>query len=66
MANNQQNQNASKTNPQEVKRQNQQSAQNQGQKTEFASETDAQEVRQQNQQSNQRKQQASSKGQQQQ
>ncbi|WP_096187927.1 gamma-type small acid-soluble spore protein [Evansella halocellulosilytica] len=55
---------ASKTNAQKVKQQNQQSAQ--GQQYEFASETDAQKVKQQNQQSAQRKQQASAKGQQQQ
>ncbi|ADU29252.1 gamma-type small acid-soluble spore protein [Evansella cellulosilytica] len=61
MANN----NASKTNAQKVRQQNQQSAQGQSQNFEFASETDAQQVRQQNQQSAQRKQQASSKGQQQ-
>ncbi|SDY34353.1 small acid-soluble spore protein E (minor gamma-type SASP) [Evansella caseinilytica] len=47
---------ASKTNAQEVRRQNQQSAQQgQSQNFEFASETDAQEVRRQNQQSAQRK-----------
>ncbi|MDT8860986.1 gamma-type small acid-soluble spore protein [Alkalihalobacillus sp. MEB130] len=51
-------QQASKTNAQEVRRQNQASAQ--GQDTEFASETNAQEVRQQNAQSEARKQQNSS------
>ncbi len=56
MKNQQQNQ-ASKTNAQQVRKQNAQAAQNQGFKTEFASETNAQEVRQQNQQSQQRKQQ---------
>ncbi|MFV8828140.1 gamma-type small acid-soluble spore protein [Alkalihalobacterium sp. APHAB7] len=59
MNNNQQNQ-ASKTNAQQVRQQNAASAQGQSYNTEFASETDAQEVRQQNQQSAQRKQQASS------
>ncbi|MFA9559241.1 gamma-type small acid-soluble spore protein [Evansella sp. AB-rgal1] len=52
---------ASKTNAQQVRQQNAQSAQGQSNNYEFASETDAQEVRQQNQQSAQRKQQASSK-----
>lgn len=66
MQNNQQQPNASKTNAQKVQKQNQKSAQGQGQQTEFASETDAQEVKRQNQQSAQRKQQASSKGPQQQ
>jgi small acid-soluble spore protein E (minor gamma-type SASP) len=61
MKNNQQ-PNASKTNVQQVQKQNQKSAQ--GQNYEFASETDAQEVRQQNQQSEQKKQQTSSKKQQ--
>ncbi|OLO28223.1 gamma-type small acid-soluble spore protein [Alkalihalophilus pseudofirmus] len=59
MNNNQQNQ-ASKTNAQKVRQQNAASAQGQSQNTEFASETDAQEVRQQNQQSAARKNQASS------
>ncbi|QKS70620.1 gamma-type small acid-soluble spore protein [Paenalkalicoccus suaedae] len=54
---------ASKTNAEEVKKQNAQSANGQ-ENYEFASETDAQEVRQQNQQANERKQQASSKNQQ--
>ncbi len=56
--NNQQQQaNASKTNAAEVKRQNQQAAQGQGQfGAEFASETDAQEVRKQNQKSQNKKQ----------
>lgn len=51
------NQNIDQTNAQEVRRQNQQAAQQgQGQYgTEFASETDAQEVRRQNQQSQQNK-----------
>lgn len=49
--------NPSKTNAAEVKRQNQQAAQGQGQfGTEFASETDAQEVRKQNQKSQNKKQ----------
>ncbi|WP_077624361.1 gamma-type small acid-soluble spore protein [Sediminibacillus massiliensis] len=50
--------NPSKTNKQEVRRQNQQAAQGTGQQqfgTEFASETDAQEVRRQNQKSQQNK-----------
>ncbi|ASS92235.1 MAG: gamma-type small acid-soluble spore protein [Bacillaceae bacterium] len=46
-----------KTNAQQVRKQNQQSAQGFG--TEFAAETDAQQVRQQNQQSEQNKQQNS-------
>lgn len=45
---------ASKTDAQQVRKQNQQAAQQQ-QDTEFASETDAQEVRKQNQQSQQNK-----------
>lgn len=45
----------SKTNVQQVRRQNQAAAQ--GQQAEFASETNAQEVRQQNQQSQAKKQQ---------
>ncbi|BAB04658.1 gamma-type small acid-soluble spore protein [Halalkalibacterium halodurans] len=48
---------ASKTNAQEVKRQNQASEQNAGFATEFASETNAQEVKQQNQQAEAKKQQ---------
>ncbi|RCW62834.1 gamma-type small acid-soluble spore protein [Saliterribacillus persicus] len=56
MAKNQNQNPASKTNAQEVKRQNQKAAQGQGKfGTEFASETDAQEVRQQNQKANQKK-----------
>ncbi|WP_439649635.1 gamma-type small acid-soluble spore protein [Gracilibacillus salinarum] len=48
--------NPSKTNAQEVQRQNQQAAQGQGQYgTEFASETNAQEVRKQNQKSQNKK-----------
>jgi small acid-soluble spore protein E (minor gamma-type SASP) len=47
--------NSSRTNPQQVRRQNQQAAQ--GQQTEFASETNAQQVRQQNQQAEAKKQQ---------
>lgn len=47
--------NSSKTNPQEVRRQNQQAAK--GQQTEFASETNVQSVRQQNQQAESKKQQ---------
>lgn len=70
MARNQQQQpgqaQASKTNAQQVRQQNAQSAQGQSQQFEFASETDAQQVRQQNQQSAQRKQQASAGRQQQQ
>ena len=50
-----QQQQASKTNAQEVRRQNQASQAGQSFGTEFASETSAQEVRQQNQQSQQRK-----------
>ncbi|MGY0692523.1 gamma-type small acid-soluble spore protein [Virgibacillus sp. FSP13] len=50
------NQQASGTNVQKVKQQNQQAAQGQGQYgTEFASETNAQEVRKQNQKSQQNK-----------
>ncbi|SEO66722.1 small acid-soluble spore protein E (minor gamma-type SASP) [Amphibacillus marinus] len=50
------NQNPSKTNAEEVKRQNQQSQQGQGQYgTEFASETDVQQVKQQNKKSQQNK-----------
>ncbi|MFC4388836.1 gamma-type small acid-soluble spore protein [Gracilibacillus marinus] len=50
MAKKQNQANASKTNAQEVKRQNQAAAQGQGKYgTEFASETNAQEVRAQNQ-----------------
>lgn len=52
--------NFSKTNAQQVRKQNQQSAGQQGQfGTEFASETDAQQVRQQNQSAEQNKQQNS-------
>ncbi|WP_088103134.1 gamma-type small acid-soluble spore protein [Halalkalibacter urbisdiaboli] len=51
---------ASKTNAQEVRRQNAASAQGQGFETEFASETNAQEVQQQNAQAEARKRQASS------
>ncbi|ARK29028.1 gamma-type small acid-soluble spore protein [Halalkalibacter krulwichiae] len=54
-----QQQQASKTNAQQVRRQNAASAQ--GADTEFASETDVQEVRQQNAQSQARKQQNSSR-----
>ncbi|MFC0557526.1 gamma-type small acid-soluble spore protein [Halalkalibacter alkalisediminis] len=54
-------QQASKTNAQEVRRQNAASAQGSSNQTEFASETDVQEVRQQNAQSQARKQQNSSK-----
>lgn len=51
------NQPQEKTNAQEVRKQNQQAAQGQGQYgAEFASETDAQQVRKQNQQSQQNKQ----------
>ncbi|KYG31923.1 gamma-type small acid-soluble spore protein [Alkalihalobacillus trypoxylicola] len=50
-----QNNNPSKTNAQEVRKQNQASQQGQSQQTEFASETDAQEVRKQNQQSQSQK-----------
>lgn len=48
---------AAGTNVQQVKKQNQQAAQEQQEQfgTEFASETDAQEVKKQNQQSNQQK-----------
>ncbi|MFC0471276.1 gamma-type small acid-soluble spore protein [Halalkalibacter kiskunsagensis] len=56
---------ASKTNAQQVRKQNQASAQGNSYNTEFASETNAQEVRQQNAQSAARKQQASSNQQQQ-
>ncbi|KHF41282.1 gamma-type small acid-soluble spore protein [Halalkalibacter okhensis] len=56
----QQQQQASKTNAQQVRKQNQQSAQGNSYATEFASETNAQEVRQQNAQSAARKQQNSS------
>ncbi|MCY8883285.1 gamma-type small acid-soluble spore protein [Bacillus subtilis] len=52
--------NFSKTNAQQVRKQNQQSAAGQGQfGTEFASETDVQQVRQQNQSAEQNKQQNS-------
>ncbi len=47
--------NSSKTNPQQVRRQNQAAAQ--GQQAEFASETNPQQVRQQNQQAEAKKQQ---------
>ncbi|WP_209124063.1 gamma-type small acid-soluble spore protein [Alkalihalobacillus sp. BA299] len=63
MNNNQQNQ-ASKTNAQKVRQQNAASAQGQSFNTEFASETDAQKVRQQNQQSAARKQQQANPNQQ--
>ncbi|WP_163539988.1 gamma-type small acid-soluble spore protein [Gracilibacillus sp. YIM 98692] len=57
MAKQQNNQNPSKTNAAEVKRQNQQAAQGQGQfGAEFAGETNAQEVRKQNQKSQNNKQ----------
>ncbi|SFF01821.1 small acid-soluble spore protein E (minor gamma-type SASP) [Alteribacillus iranensis] len=46
--------NASQTNPQQVRKQNQAAVQ--GREAEFASETDAQEVRQQNQKAEQNKQ----------
>ncbi len=61
MKNQQQNQ-ASKTNAQEVKKQNQASAQ--GFNAEFASETNAQEVKQQNAKSQARKQQSNQQNQQ--
>ncbi|MBD1379661.1 gamma-type small acid-soluble spore protein [Metabacillus arenae] len=54
MANNQQQPQASKTNAQQVKKQNQAAAQGQY-GAEFASETDAQQVRQQNAQAQQKK-----------
>ncbi|GAE37543.1 gamma-type small acid-soluble spore protein [Halalkalibacter akibai] len=55
-----QQQQASKTNAQQVRKQNAASAQGNSYDTEFASETDVQEVRQQNAQSEARKQQNSS------
>lgn len=57
---------ASKTNAQEVKKQNAASAQGSSYNTEFASETNAQEVKQQNAQAESRKQQSSANAQQQQ
>ncbi|MCM3762261.1 gamma-type small acid-soluble spore protein [Alkalihalobacillus oceani] len=59
-------QQASKTNAQQVRKQNAASAQNQSFNTEFASETNAQEVKQQNAQAEARKGQASAQKQQQQ
>jgi len=59
-----QQQQASKTNAQQVRKQNAASAQGSSFDTEFASETDVQEVRQQNAQSQARKQQNSSQQQQ--